>query len=303
MIRLAKSSDMKELYFHWKEVFEFDDHGSIDGYFQHVFKPENCYVYLRDNQIIGSLMVHPKEMVLHGKIINVAYIVGVYTLPDYRHQGVMKDLMNHVVKELEYRYVLTVTQAYNPNLYKQFGFEEVYQQQKYLVKRSMIKPMDSDGIRLSVEPHEVVELYQYFTQYFTGYFVRKEADVIRNSKLVLAENGQSVGLYRQNELVAHLRYVVNDTTIVVDEVLYKDTSALIKILNYVLSKYPKILVSVSMVENLEKLMGAELLEISTSLLVKLNDSTLFEHLYNVKVTKASSAIKAFSKPLFNTDFY
>lgn len=257
LIRVAKPSDTETLYLQWKDVFKFDDYGSIDAYFEFVFKPENCYVLIIDNQIVSSLMVHPKQMVLHQKVIDVAFIVGVYTIEEYRHQGHMKTLMNYVLKDLEYNYVLTLTQAYSPEVYAQFGFEPVYQQRVYQVKRSMIKPMDSVGIKISQELKDNVELYQYFTKFFNGYFVRDESYYEKMMKIVAAENGQYVSLYnQQQEMVAHLRMVVHDQDVIVDEVLYKDTASMIKILSYVMSKYPRLEVHVSMVENLEKLMGA-----------------------------------------------
>ena len=123
-------------------------------------------------------------------------------------------------------------------------------------------------------------------------------------KLVAAENGQYVSLYNhENDLTAHLRMVVHDQDVIVDELLYKDTASLIKILSYVMSKYPRLEVHVSMVEDLEKLLGAIHLRDEVSMMVKLNDENCFERLFNVKVKRADSAMKAFSKPLFNTDFY
>lgn len=303
-IRLARPSDNLTLYNHWKDVFNFDDYGSIDAYFEHVYKPENCYVLLIDDEIACSLMVHPHKMVLHQKVVEVAFIVGVYTIEKYRHQGHMKTLLNYVLKDLEYNYLLTLIQAYHPDLYTQFGFENVYQQRVYQVKRSMIKPMDSVGIKISQNLADNVELYQFYTKYFNGYFVRDEEYYHRMMKLVAAENGQYVSLYNhENDLTAHLRMVVHDQDVIVDELLYKDTASLIKILSYVMSKYPRLEVHVSMVEDLEKLLGAIHLRDEVSMMVKLNDENCFERLFNVKVKRADSAMKAFSKPLFNTDFY
>lgn len=303
-IRKAKVSDGETLYRHWKNIFKFDDFGSIDAYFEHVYNPGNCYVLLIDDQIVSSLMVHPHQMVLHQKVIEVALIVGVYTIEEYRHQGHMKTLLNYVLRDLEHNYLITLIQAYNPELYSQFGFEKVYQQRVYQVKRSMIKPMDSVGIKISQNNQDNVELYQYYTKYFNGYFVHDEAYYEKILKLVLAENGQLVSLYNSDQdLVAHLRMVVHDQDVIVDEVLYKDTASLIKILSYVMSKYPRLEVRVSMVEDLEQVLGAIYLRDEVSLMAKLNDSELFERLFNVKVKRADSALKAFAKPLFNSDFY
>lgn len=303
-IRIGQLSDKEILRSHWKEVFKFDDFGSVDAYFEHVYKPENAYVLIIDNQIVSSLMVHLHDLVLHEKVVEVAYIVGVYTIESYRHQGHMKTLLNYVLKDLEKNYLLTFIQAYNPNLYAQFGFENVYQQRVYQVRRSMIKPMDSVGIKISQNFEDNLELYKYYTKYFNGYFVRDPQYYDRMMKLLAAENGQYVSLYDQEQdLMAHLRFVVHNQDVIVDEILYKNTDSLIKILNYVLTKYPRLEVHVSLNEKLDQVFGAVHLRDEVSLMVKLNDSQLFERLFNVNVKKADSAMKAFSKPLFNSDFY
>lgn len=302
-IRIALEADKEIIHQHWKEVFEFDDFGSVDAYFEHVYKNENCYILEENNQIVSSLMVHPRLMVLHQKVVEVAFIVGVYTLPAYRYQGMMKTLLNYVLKDLEKNYLLTLIQAYHPQLYLQYGFEEVYTQNVYQVRRSMIKPMDSAGIRISQNLSDNVDMYQYYTKFFNGYFVRDETYYEQMMKLLAAENGQYISLYHQQQLVAHLRFVVHDQSVLVDELLYRDSGSLVKILNYVLTKYPRLEVSVTKIENLEKLVGAKLLREDVSMMVKLNDSQLFERLFKVQVKRADSALKAFSKPLFNSDFY
>lgn len=304
IIRVGKAEDKNIIHQHWKEVFEFDDFGSVDAYFEHVYDPKNSYVLIVDDQIVSSLMVHPHDMVLHQKVIEVAFIVGVYTIEAYRHQGHMKALLNYVLKDLEKNYLLTLIQAYHPQLYTQFGFEEVYTQQVFQVRRSMIKPMDSVGIKITQSPQDNLELYKFYTQYFNGYFVRDEAYYERMIKILAAEKGQYVSLYNdEQKLVGHCRFVVHDQDVIMDEILYKDTHGLIKMLNYVLTKYPRIEVHTSMVEKLNQIFGATKLRDEVSMMVKLNDSQLFERLFHVKVQKANSAMKAFSKPLFNSDFY
>ena len=302
-IRKATFLDKKILHQDWKTVFSHDDFGSIDYYFQKRFNPSNCYILEENKQIISSLMVHPHDMVLHQKIVKVAYIVGVYTRPDYQHKGYMKTLMNYVLKELEQTYLLTLIQGYSPEIYEPFGFESVYEQNVYELRRSMIRPMDSHGVKLRLDPKDLLETYLYYAQYFTGYFTRDEAYYLEMMDCVKAENGEYIGVYSDQDLRAYTRLVRHEQKVIVDEVVYKDTQSLVKLLSFILTQDPKIEVRMTAVDNLSKIIEKAFPVKEKNLMVKLNDYNLFERLFHVKVSTASSAMKVFSKPLFNGESY
>ena len=93
MIRKAVSKDKKEIYQIWKICFSNDDDGYTDFYFQHEFDPENTWVYTLEQRIVSILDLRPHILSLGNKRIGTYFIVGVATLPNYRHKGYMKELM------------------------------------------------------------------------------------------------------------------------------------------------------------------------------------------------------------------
>ncbi|NLW28637.1 MAG: hypothetical protein GXY98_01855, partial [Erysipelothrix sp.] len=97
--------------------------------------------------------------------------------------------------------------------------------------------------------------------------------------------------------------VRHDQKVIVDEVVYKDTHSLVKLLSFILTQDPKIEVRMTAVDNLSKIIEKAFPIREKNLMVKLNDYNLFERLFHVKVSTASSAMKVFSRPLFNGESY
>ena len=167
----------------------------------------------------------------------------------------------------------------------------------------MIHPMDSHGVKLRLDPKDLLETYLYYSQYFTGYFTRDEAYYLEMMDCVKAENGEFIGVYSDQDLRAYTRLVRHEQKVIVDEVVYKDTQSLVKLLSFILTQDPKIEVRMTVVDNLTKIIDKAYPNREKSLMVKLNDHNLFERLFHVKVRSASSAMKVFNRPLFNGESY
>ena len=82
--------------------------------------------------------------------------------------------------------------------------------------------------------------------------------------------------------------------------LCKDTAS---ILGRLSSQYSSLQLHMSLVEDIKKIVPEALVSKQVHLYARLNHSSLFERLYNVKVRTSDSAINAFQKPLFNSDSY
>lgn len=293
------------IYEQWKRLFADDDFGSIDFYFEQVYNPENSWVLLDEQEeLVSCCQLHPHQMVLHDKIIETTLIVGLFTVSHRQNQGHMKYLLNEIITRQENVEMLTLIQTYDSTMYRSFGFEPVYEQLVYSIDRSMIEVMDSMGVRLNVANKDLLQLYQFYTQYFNGYFVREEEYYVSMKQSLRAEDGRYIGVYdNDTNLRASIRMIARGNKAVIDELVYKDTISILKLLSFVLSQYPKVEVVTTLVEDLQKIIPMATLRRRVSTHVRLNQPHVFERLYKVKVRTADSAMKAFRKPLFNSDYY
>lgn len=90
MIRIANNSDIINLRKLWEDCFPgepaFDNY-----YFDHIYKAENTLIYELNGRLIASLQRLPYSI---GKK-PLTYIYGAMTSPDYRKQGIMKELLDY----------------------------------------------------------------------------------------------------------------------------------------------------------------------------------------------------------------
>lgn len=298
-VEVIKAKEMHQaiIYDNWKKLFGWEDFGSIDFYFDKIYNKENSYVLLEGGQLVASCQVHPHKMVLHEKIIDTSMIVGAFA----NTEDSLKYLMNRVLLEREKLELLTLTGDKN---LEWLGFEPAYYHDVYTISRAMVPIMDSGGVRLSVSNPDLLELYRYYTKYFNGYFVRDESYYEWMKQKLKAQNGHYVGIYdAQQDLRASIRLVGQNGSARIEELIYKDTLSVLKLLSFVLSQYPLVEVSVTLVEDLSKIVKESIVKRRIALYGKLNNPALFERLYHVKVKTVDSALNAFSRPLFNNEIY
>lgn len=304
-IRLSQPQDLSVLRQHFYSCFQVNE-TYVDAFFKYQFNPKLCYVLADDQLVLGAVYISEREMVLHQKLVKVAVLHHLYVVAVDNQTGLMQVLLNQVLRDIENRYLLTMVASGQESLFEPFGFVNIYQRQLYQLKRSMIAPMDSSRIRLRIEPEMLNDLYRYFTQYFTGYFVHNENDVVAKSALLNAYKGNYIALldYDEESYSASCHITMDSyANVFVDEILYRDQDSLMRILSFVLAKYPRITISSTVMENYEKSLGATRLQKVNTWMVRLNQPQLFSSLYKIEVNRVDSAMKAFSKPLFNSDFY
>lgn len=303
-MKVMKASEAHRsiIYEHWKQYF-MQDPRNIDSYFEHFYNGEQSYVLLDEQQAIASCQVAPHQMVLHGKTIDTSILHSFYTIEERRYQGYLEYLLNRVLMERENLELITLVHQRDFDL-NQFRFEPVFFHQVCNIKRNMIPITDSSGVRLNIANADLLELYQYYTKYFNGYFVRNEAYYEQMKQHLRAIDGRYIGVYdAQGELRASVRMSSKSQEAMIDEIVYKDTASILKLLSFVLSQYSSLQLHMSLVEDIKKIVPEALVSKQVHLYARLNHSSLFERLYNVKVRTSDSAINAFQKPLFNSDSY
>ncbi|MDD3479468.1 MAG: GNAT family N-acetyltransferase [Paludibacteraceae bacterium] len=82
-------AQLQQLYRHC-----FDDSEAfVDYYFQQRYTDDRTQYILRDEQPVAALQTLSYPMLFAGRLCATAYLSAVCTHPDYRHQGLMRDLL------------------------------------------------------------------------------------------------------------------------------------------------------------------------------------------------------------------
>lgn len=298
MIRNALESEKSNIYRIWKEMFSFDDQGYTDYFFSELFRAKDTLVYEKDGKIVSTLQKKGHVMMLHDKPIACYMLVGVATLPGYQKQGYMKALMDATLDECSRQCLVTCLQAYNPEVYKPFGFEMLYYRKKYQFHRDDFPKYKTDGISQQMVAKDMVRLYRQFCSSFNGYMVRDERYYKRLEKQMEMEHGYIYTYYKDDELLGYMVCYLESNRIVVDEIVYASGEALVRLISYACKQKPFISLIVSEFENLEKLLPHAEVNTFGAMMVRINDEALFEECFNRSARPLEEAFSDPNKPLY-----
>lgn len=133
MISYGKSEFIPELKIMWLKIFG-DSEDYLNSFFDKVYKNENTLVYVENEKVVSVLFMIPYKFVNSGKENEIVYLYALATEPAYRGRKLMSKLIQKSLTiSTERGYALSVLIPAEDTLfsyYKQFGFEDYFEQVK-----------------------------------------------------------------------------------------------------------------------------------------------------------------------------
>jgi len=115
----------------WEKIFTDDTPEFLDYYYSVKVNDNEIYVIEDGNKIVSMLHLNPYQMRVKDKVVQTHYIVAVATDERYRHQGLMRQLLNYAMQIMTDRgEPFTFLMPANEAIYKPFGFEFIYEQKR-----------------------------------------------------------------------------------------------------------------------------------------------------------------------------
>ncbi|PFL13119.1 GNAT family N-acetyltransferase [Bacillus cereus] len=209
---LIEEPKREQLFPLFEEVFGIESQTLRDftekGYWDYTYK---ALSFLQDNKVIANVAAFSLPLLINGEKINAAGIQSVMTHPDFRRQGLMTQLLNKMIEEIdkqcEYAFLFTET----PELYKSFGFQIV---QEYLMTIPYDKKNNKDSILRKLDFYneedrnsinEIIENGQRLSNMFStinyrSSFYLKMYDLKWNEKLYYSKKLDTMIVYEvENE--------------------------------------------------------------------------------------------------------
>lgn len=133
---MADETGMKRL---WRSCFLNDGEEFVDYYFRERTKHENIYCAFKNgnvneagtNDIISMLHVIPMRFEVtavnaaHKCVVNVGFIAGVATAPEYRKRGIANALLRAAERDYKDRFAALVLSPANELFYKHAGYKTI----------------------------------------------------------------------------------------------------------------------------------------------------------------------------------
>jgi len=130
------------------------------GYWNDQYIP---YSFVKDESVIANASIYKMSIRIKGERLNGIQIGTVMTDENYRHQGLAKQLMLHILKEYEGAYDFIYLFANNTVLdfYPKFGFSRIHESEFSLdLTNKPIQPKNANVKQLTIEQDlELLENY------------------------------------------------------------------------------------------------------------------------------------------------
>ena len=303
MIRLADAEMLDEVKAVWKECFPKQDVRYMDFYFKNMFVPENCFVEVLENKVVATLIRSPHALMFNGRVLRTSMIMGVATLPKYRNRGYMHALMNVAMDACSHTELVTLLQTDIPDLYRPYGFEFIYHRTQYRLERQDVKRITNFGCAYEPSPIDLMKVYSAFIKRFNGFYTRDLDYFIKYKKQIKARDGKVVAFYNgKDQIRGYAVMIPEGQELLVEEIVYLDSMALMKLCNAALQEKRIVNLYVSDAEDLSVAFPRAPKKIYPSTMVCLNNAALFSKLFNQKVENVSEAFALSKRPLNLNEF-
>ena len=130
----------------YEEIFDEDSPAFVDYYFRVKAAENEIFVVENEKQeILATLHLNPYKMMFCDERVKTNYIVAVATRADWRHQGMMRSLLQASLQEMYRReetftWLMPAAEA----IYRPFGFRFIYEKNKMTVTADVLQRAETD---------------------------------------------------------------------------------------------------------------------------------------------------------------
>ncbi|TXR89674.1 GNAT family N-acetyltransferase [Bacillus sp. SH7-1] len=226
---LLEEPKREQLFPLFEEVFGITTQTLNDfsekGYWDDTYK---ALSFLQEDEVIANVAAFSLPLLINGEKINAAGIQSVMTHPNFRRQGLMTQLMNKMIEEIDKKCECALLFTEKPELYTSFGFKVV---QEYLMtipyennkNDSLLRKLDYYNVGNRQLIHETIDSSQrlsnnFSTLNFHPSFYLNIYDSEWNEKLYYSEKLDALIVYEVDNEKLKLYGVFAPVIPVLDEI-------------------------------------------------------------------------------------
>ena len=191
--------------------------------------------WMEEEEIAAKLHLIPLSVYINGKTFDIGGISSVATWPEYRRNGMVKDLLAHALKYMkENGQTLSYLHPFSVPFYRRFGWEVAFDEKHYTIPMEALKQKwDTAGCvrRTPVNIELFHTIYTDFAKQFIGALTRDEKWW---KQRVLAKDTMMAVCYDDsNQAEGYIFYNVKDKQFEVKEFVYMSLNGWKLLLNFI----------------------------------------------------------------------
>lgn len=138
----ADESDYPQLKNLWKTVFG-DSDDVLDYFFENTVDAGNIYACRKDEKIVSAFYLIDSSIIENNKKYSAKYLYAAATLPEYRKQGIMSDMIKYASEMLKIKgtdlIFLYPADEKLYSYYSKIGFISVFNERYYIIEKNELE--------------------------------------------------------------------------------------------------------------------------------------------------------------------
>lgn len=183
-----------------------------------------------DGKLASKLSILDFTTWLHGKPFAMGGIAGVATWPEYRRQGLVKQLLLKALETMKNNgQTISFLHPFSFPFYRRYGWETYTEYRKYIIGTPLLTGVfagGSGGIeRIPPEPSLLNPVYEAFAKQYNGMLKREEW--YWRERIFKPKKGAALAMYRDRsgEPRGYVHYQVRDKICTIHELVWLDEEA------------------------------------------------------------------------------
>ncbi|WP_144510419.1 enhanced intracellular survival protein Eis [Bacillus sp. FJAT-22090] len=184
-------------------------------------------------KLVGQLLVLPLNMTVHGVNYKMGGIGFVATYPEYRNQGIMKELMTRSLEEMrKNQQYISVLAPFSVSFYRHFGWELFFDKLHYSIPTESFPQFGNRIDQMKRFSFEWMDekTFQEVQQFHNEQARKKNGGMIRDvawwKRIASRAPNCHIAAYCRDDTVAgYIRYEIKDLLFVIQDFVAKDALA------------------------------------------------------------------------------
>ncbi|WP_438449270.1 GNAT family N-acetyltransferase [Gorillibacterium sp. sgz5001074] len=237
-IRKLKAEEMKDSLKLSQFAFQYELSPEEEKDRLNRLRPEDSWgAFLGEGSLAAKLTVLPLAAYIGGREVPMGGIAGVATWPEYRREGLVKRLLQHVLAAMkEQGQTISFLHPFQFEFYRRFGWETYTEYKTYELETVQLPKFPETGGRMERLPGtELLNgIYASYARRFNGTLVRTPEWWEWNIRSLKNKSGHSAAYYGPDGTPkGYLLYKVRDQVLTVNEMVALDGEARRALWNYI----------------------------------------------------------------------
>ncbi len=299
MIRKADTQDYNALHTLYSNSFPQD---YVNYFFEKEYDPFDTYLVEDNGEIAATIYAKKVDIMLKGYPVRAVFLKNPYRNALMREEANQRIMMQEILEEISYNNLLVFVRPEGNEIYKKMGFEPLYIQRQYTISRAQVPVYPTSMIYDTYEDIDLLHVYEQYASHFEGYGIRDlkyyQSKRIYND----AMNYRTLAYYSaEHKCEGYVVYDLSDDPIRIEEIVYVNSVAFLKLISYLLNLKGSIEFAVSPLEKISRMIPTAVGKLKTDIWAKIMDYSLLNRLLQSGYTTVNDLAEGSAKPLFYHD--